>query len=165
MLKLNCVCVYYNTVTGCDIQNCERDTDYSTQIRNNCQYIDVIDINKYKSRLLHQIGKSRKYKYTQRAVHCRKMCMRTKLPHGVRRSMHTHDTLRKIEKIKMTESIREMSSEIGDNHDNFDRFNDQDVFEGTLPDVEEIAKGALNDLLPTPSKERYELEYAKQENF
>ena len=52
------------------------------------------------------------------------MCMRTKLPHGVRRSMHTHDTLRKIEKIKMTESIREMSSEIGDNHDNFDRFND-----------------------------------------
>ena len=55
----------------------------------------------------------------------------------------------------MAESIRELSSV------NFDLFNDQDVFEGIPTDVAEIAKGALNDLLPTKSKERYELEYAK----
>ena len=46
--------------------------------------------------------------------------------------MHTHDTLHKIEKIKMAESIRGMSSEMGDNHGNFDLFNDQDVFEGVI---------------------------------
>ena len=61
----------------------------------------------------------------------------------------------------MAESIRELSSEMGDNHGNFDRFNDQDVFKSTPTDVAEIVKGALNDLLPTKSKERYELEYAK----
>ena len=32
----------------------------------------------------------------------------------------------------MAESIREMSSETGDNHGNFDFFNDQDVFEGVI---------------------------------
>ena len=32
----------------------------------------------------------------------------------------------------MAESIREMSSEMGDNHRNFDLFNDQDVFEGVI---------------------------------
>ena len=46
--------------------------------------------------------------------------------------MNTHDTLHKIEKIKMAESIREMSSEMGDNHGNFDLFNDQDVLEGVI---------------------------------
>ena len=46
--------------------------------------------------------------------------------------MHTHDTLHKIEKIKMAESIHEMSSEMGANHGNFDLFNDQDVFEGVV---------------------------------
>ena len=79
--------------------------------------------------------------------------------------MHTHDTLNKIEKIKMAESISEMSSDMGDNHGNFDLFNDQDVFEGTPPDVAEIPKGAFNDLLPTKSKERYELEYARFNDY
>ena len=46
--------------------------------------------------------------------------------------MHTHDTLHKIQKIKIAESIREMSTEIGDNHRDFDIFNDQDVFEGVI---------------------------------
>ena len=68
----------------------------------------------------------------QRAAHCRKMRMRSRLPHGVRRTMHTHDTLHKIEKIKMAESIREMSSEMGDNHGNFELFNDQVVFERVI---------------------------------
>ena len=81
---------------------------------------------------MRQIDKSRNYKYTQRAAHCRKMRMRSSLPHIVRRIMHTHDTLHKIEKIKMAESIREISSEMGDNHSNFDLFNDQDVFEGVI---------------------------------
>ena len=81
---------------------------------------------------MRQIDKSRNYKFTQRAAHCRKMRMRSRLPHGVRRTMHTHDILHKIEKIKMAESIREMSSEMGDNHGNFDLFNDQDVFEGVI---------------------------------
>ena len=81
---------------------------------------------------MHQIDKSSHYKYTQRAAHCRKMRMRSRQPHGVRRTMHTHDTLHKIEKIKIAESIREMSSEMGDNHGNFDLFNDQDVFEGVI---------------------------------
>ena len=81
---------------------------------------------------MRQIGKSRNYKYTQRAAHCRKMRMRSRLLHGVRRTMHTHDTLHKIGKIKMAESIREMSSEMGDNHGSFGLFNDQDVFEGVI---------------------------------
>ena len=81
---------------------------------------------------MRQIDKSWSYKYTQRAAHCRKMRMRSRLPHSVRRTMHTHDTLHKIEKIKMAESIREMSSEMGDNHGNFDLFNDQDLFEGVI---------------------------------
>ena len=42
---------------------------------------------------MRQIDKSRNYKYTQRAAHCRKKRMRSRLPHGVRRTMHTHDTL------------------------------------------------------------------------
>ena len=66
------------------------------------------------------------------------MHMRSRLPHGVRRTMHMYcDTLHKIEKIKMAESIREISSEMGDNHHNhgnFDLFNDQDVFEGVIFD-------------------------------
>ena len=45
---------------------------------------------------MRQIDKSRNYKYTQRAAHCRKMRMRSRLPHGVRRTMHTHDTLRGV---------------------------------------------------------------------
>ena len=69
---------------------------------------------------MRQIDKSRNYEYTQRAAHCRKM------------RMHTHDTQHKIEKIKMAESIHEMSSEMGDNHGNFDLFNDQDVFEAVI---------------------------------
>ena len=81
---------------------------------------------------MRQIDKSRNYKYTQRAADCRKMRVRSRLPHGVRRTMHTHDTLHKIEKIKMAESIREMSSEMVDNHDNFDLFNDEDVFEAVI---------------------------------
>ena len=92
---------------------------------------------------MRQIDKSRSYKYTQRTARCRKMRMRSRLPHGVRpkniyicslvrRTMHTHDTLYKIEKIKMAESIREISSEMGDNHGNFDLFNNQDVFEGVI---------------------------------
>ena len=84
---------------------------------------------------MRQIDKSRNYEYTQKATHCRKMRMRSRLPHGVRRTMHTYDTLHKIEKIKMAKSIREMSSEMGDNHHNhgnFDLFNDQDVFEGVI---------------------------------
>ena len=32
----------------------------------------------------------------------------------------------------MAESIREISSEMGDNHGNFDLFKDQDVFEGEI---------------------------------
>ena len=58
--------------------------------------------------------------------------MRSRLPHGIRRTMHMHDTLHKIEKIKMAESIREMSSGMGDNYGNFDLFNDQDVIEGVI---------------------------------
>ena len=81
---------------------------------------------------MRQIDKSRNYKYTQRAAHCRKMCMRSRLPRGVRRTMHTHDALHKIEKIKMAESIREMLSEMVDSHGNFDLFNDQDLFEGVI---------------------------------
>ena len=84
---------------------------------------------------MRQIDKSRNYEYTQKAAHCRKMRMRSRLPHGIRRTMHTYDTLQKIEKIKMAESIRDMSSEMGDNHHNhgnFDLFNDQDVFEGVI---------------------------------
>ena len=53
-----------------------------------------------------QINKGRNYKYTQRAAHSHKMRMRSRLPNGVRRTMHTHDALHKIEKIKMAESIR-----------------------------------------------------------
>ena len=60
------------------------------------------------------------------------MRMRSRLPYGVRRTMHTHDTLHKIEKIKMAESFRAISSEMGDNHGNFDLFNDQDVFESVI---------------------------------
>ena len=84
---------------------------------------------------MRQIDKSRNYEYTQKAAQYRKMRMRSRLRHGVRRTMHTYDTLHKIEKIKMAESIREMSSEMGDNHrnhGNFDLFNDQDVFEGVI---------------------------------
>ena len=72
---------------------------------------------------MRQIDKSRNYKYAQRAADWRKMRMRSRLPRGVRRTMHTHDTLHKIEKIKMAESVREMSSEMGDNHGNFDLLN------------------------------------------
>ena len=81
---------------------------------------------------MRQIDKSRYYKNTQRAAHCHELRMRSRLPHGVRRTMHTHDTLHKIEKIKVAESIREISSEMGENHGNFDVCNDQDVFEGVI---------------------------------
>ena len=41
---------------------------------------------------MRQIDKSRNYEYTQKAAHCRKMRMRSRLPHGVWRTMHTYDT-------------------------------------------------------------------------
>ena len=106
-------------------------------------------------------------RYSATAIrYCLEIRMRIRLSHGVRYTMHTHDTLvHKIEEIKMAESICEMSSEMGDNHGDVNLFNDQHVFEGTPPDVAEIAKGAFNDLLPTKSKERYELEYAKFNDY
>ena len=40
-----------------------------------------------------------------------------------------------------------------------------DLFEATPPEVAEIAKNNINDLLPTKSKERYELAYEKFNNY
>ena len=65
----------------------------------------------------------------------------------------------------MAGTSREISSAMDENHDNFDLFKDEDVFEGTPPNEAEIAKNAFNDLLPTKLKERYELAYAKFNNF
>ena len=65
----------------------------------------------------------------------------------------------------MAGSSREVSSAMDENHDNFDLFQDEDVFEGTPPDVAEIAKNAFNDLLPTKSKERCELAYGRFNNY
>ena len=73
--------------------------------------------------------------------------------------------LHKIDKIKMAGTSHETSSAMDENNDNFDLFKDEDVFEGTLPGVAEIAKNAFNDLLPTKSKEKYELAYAKFNNY
>ena len=85
---------------------------------------------------------------------------------GVGRTMHMHETLlHKIEKFKMAESISEVSSEMGENHNNFDLFNKQDVFDDVPPEGAEISKRSFNDLLPEKSKERYELAYAKFEDY
>ena len=42
---------------------------------------------------MRQIDKSLNYKHTQRAAYCRIMRMRSKLSHGVRRTVYTHDIL------------------------------------------------------------------------
>ena len=106
-------------------------------------------------------------RYSATAIrYCLEMRMRSRLLHSVRYTMHTHDTrVHKIEEIKMAESICEMSSEMGDNHGNVNLFNGQHVFEVTPTDVAELAKGAFNDLLPAKSKERYELEYTKFNDY
>ena len=64
----------------------------------------------------------------------------------------------------MSGTSRELSSVMEEN-DNFELKDDENVFEGTPLDIAEIARNAFYDLLPTKSKEKYELAYAKFNNY
>ena len=70
-------------------------------------------------------------------------------------------TTTQIDKIKMAGTSRDTSSE----SDNIELIDHANLFQAAPPDIAEIAKHAINDLLPTKSKERYELAYEKFNNY
>ena len=61
----------------------------------------------------------------------------------------------------MAGTNRDMPSE----SDNIELIDHANLFQATPLDVSEIAKHAINDLLLTKSKERYELAYGKFNNY
>ena len=61
----------------------------------------------------------------------------------------------------MAGNNRDMPSE----SNNIELIDHANLFQATPPDIAEIAKHAINDLLPTKSKERYKLAYEKFNNY
>ena len=64
----------------------------------------------------------------------------------------------------MAGTSRQLSS-VMEQSDNFQLIDEEKVFEATSPNIGEIARDAFSNLLPTKSKEKYEIAYENFKNY